>query len=179
MSIKVALILPGKKARVGPKQGEVWDQSAQGPPRGNDQTLSLTSTADGHQGPSCLRCLLFCCSTFYLSLSTFSCSACSPSPAGWRCNWPSSCAEHCAACLRLMHVPACTSVSLHTKFKTVLWWHLDDGHRRGLLTTRFILTIIMHVVLSFSLLKLYLCLYTGGWWFEANGPSPLWLPIYL
>lgn len=69
-----SLILRGKKARVRPERGrllkmgeEVWDQSAQGPPRGNDEILSLTSTADGHQGPASLRCLLFCCSTFHLS----------------------------------------------------------------------------------------------------------------
>lgn len=47
--------------------GEVLDQSARGLPTGNDQTLTLTSTADGHQGPSRLRRLLLCCSTFHLS----------------------------------------------------------------------------------------------------------------
>lgn len=55
------------------------DGSAQGPARGNDQTLSLTSTVDGHQGPSTLRWLLFCCSTFHLS-PPFSSSACPPPP---------------------------------------------------------------------------------------------------
>lgn len=42
-----------------------------GPPRGNDQTLSLTSAADGHQGPSTLARLTLLLQHFS-SFSTFS-----------------------------------------------------------------------------------------------------------
>lgn len=70
-----------RKKRRG--EGEDWEKPmpalSLGPPRGNDQTLSLTSAADGHQGPSTLICLLFCYNTFHLS-PPFLCSPCSPPP---------------------------------------------------------------------------------------------------
>lgn len=73
-----------EKNREGKKRGKTSGEKptlalSLGPPRHNDQTLSFTSAADGHQGPSTPICLLLCYSTLHLS-PPFLCSPCSPPP---------------------------------------------------------------------------------------------------
>lgn len=65
---------------MGRRSGKTHAESLSlGLPRGNDQTLSFTSPADGHQGPSTLICLLFCYGALHFS-PPFLCSPRSPPP---------------------------------------------------------------------------------------------------
>lgn len=89
---------PLKKGR-GRKEGRGWGKTmlphSLGPQRGNDQTLSFTSAADGRQGPSTLICFLFCYNTLYLFLHL---SSIHPRPFPLQaspCNWQYHCAASC------------------------------------------------------------------------------------
>lgn len=127
--------------------------------------------------------LLLCCGTFHLPLPfpvpPAPAPLSSPPPAGWRCNWPSSCGEHCVP-----RVPQTRARSrMHVCFASYVIYVISGGDDGQMVDAggdfwQFFLTVMMHIVLSFFL-KNGIRLSAGSRWFEANEPSPLWLPVYL